>query len=65
MSELLTPSQIEAQAKEAGLSVVELCKKAGVAPSTFFRWRAATTSPTLDMYQKIVGALPERQTAAS
>jgi predicted transcriptional regulator len=53
MSDVLTPAEIEAKAKAAGLSIGDLCRSAGIALSTFYRWRAGETSPTLDVYQRL------------
>ncbi len=51
--------QIEARATQAGLSVTELCQKAGVARSTFTRWKAGTTSPTQRILKRLAQQLPE------
>ncbi len=56
MSQLLTPAEIEARAKDAGMSIVEVCRKAGIAPSTFYRWKAGETEPTLGVYQRLYDA---------
>lgn len=47
MSDLPTPDSIRADAADAGLSVSEMCVRARVAPSAYFRWRAGLSSPTL------------------
>jgi transcriptional regulator with XRE-family HTH domain len=64
-----TPSDIEAAAKKAGLSMAEVCRRAGVAQSTFNRWKNGTTQPTLGIYQRLCGAVaapcpPPTQAAA-
>ena len=51
--------QIEARAQQAGLSVTELCHKAGVARSTFTRWKAGTTSPTQRILKRLARELPD------
>lgn len=53
MSDLLTASDIEARAGLAGISMAEVCRRAGVAQSTFTRWKAGKTEPTLDIYRKL------------
>jgi transcriptional regulator with XRE-family HTH domain len=53
MGELLTPSEIEGLAAKAGKSIAQLCRDAGVAQSTFSRWKAGKTEPTLDVYRRI------------
>lgn len=56
MADLLTPSQIESRAKAAGLSVADACKRAGIALSTFYRWKAGKTVPSIDVYQRLSDA---------
>lgn len=57
MSHLLTPLEVEAKAKDAGLSIADVCKRAGIAQSTFSRWKAGKTAPTLTIYQRIEAVL--------
>jgi transcriptional regulator with XRE-family HTH domain len=64
MSALLTPDEIEARAKDAGLSLVELCDRAGIALSTFYRWRAGVTEPRLDVYRRLEAASEPAKIAA-
>jgi transcriptional regulator with XRE-family HTH domain len=64
MTGLLTPAQIEARAKEAGLSLVELCERAGIALSTFYRWRSGDTEPRLDVYRRLEAASAPPKVAA-
>lgn len=54
MHELLSPGDIEARARLAGLSLAELCRRAGIAQSTFTRWKAGTTEPTLSVYRRLL-----------
>ena len=53
MGDLLTPSDIEALAAEAGKSIAQVCRDAGIAQSTFSRWKRGTTEPTLDVYRRL------------
>jgi transcriptional regulator with XRE-family HTH domain len=57
MDELLTPADIERLAGEAGLTLKEVCARAGIAQSTFSRWRAGKTAPSIDVYQRLLAAL--------
>lgn len=57
MSDLLTPSDIEAKAKEAGLSMKQVCARADIAQSTFWRWKNGMTEPTLDVYRRLRDAI--------
>lgn len=64
MTDLLTPSDIKRLAGERGLTLAAVCAKAGIATSTFTRWQAGHTEPTLTVYRRIVAAVsdapPER-----
>lgn len=63
MDELLSPSDVERLAAEAGLSVKDICVRARIAHTTFYRWKAGKTRPTLDVYERIRDVL--RQAAAA
>lgn len=65
MSELLTPIDLEKRAAAAGLSTAEMCKRAGVAVSTFTRWKGGKTQPTLDVYRRLRDATAQRAPAPS
>jgi hypothetical protein len=66
MSHLLSPQEIEAKAKEAGLSMAMLCDRAGINLSTFYRWKAGTTSPSVAVYQRLCEAMePPRSSPGS
>ena len=56
MTELLTPADIESRAKDAGLTMPEVCKRAGIAVSTFWRWKSGKTNPSIDVYQRLEAA---------
>lgn len=53
MNELLSPAEIERMAAEVGLTVAKLCERAGIAHSTFTRWRKGDTEPTLEVYRRL------------
>ncbi len=59
-------SLIEARAFAARTPIYKVCQKAGVAPSTFSRWRAKAVIPLGDTIDKMLGALDaiERERAA-
>jgi predicted transcriptional regulator len=65
MHDLLSPQEIEARAAEAGRTMTEVCRTAGVAPSTFTRWKAGQTEPTLGVYRKLVSAVAPKAEAAA
>lgn len=54
MAELLTPQDMERLAADAGKSMAEVCRSAGVAPSTFWRWKSGKTAPNLTVYQRLL-----------
>lgn len=54
MPDLLTAADIEARARAAGLSMPEVCKRADIAVSTFWRWKAGKTEPGIGVYQRLV-----------
>lgn len=64
MSDLPTPSQIEARAKSVGLTIPEICRKAEIAPSTFWRWKNGKTSPSLAVCQRLLEATETEASAA-
>lgn len=59
MDGLLSPADIERMAAEAGITVPELCRRAGIAHTTFYRWKRDETQPTLRIYERIRKALRE------
>ena len=48
---------LEAQAREAGKSISEVCREAGVARSTFTRWKSGSHEPNIRTLQKISDVL--------
>jgi len=58
MDELLSAADVERLAGEAGLSIKDVCARAGIAHTTFYRWKSGKTEPTLDVYRRILDALP-------
>lgn len=53
----ITPELIEAQAKAVGVSINQLCRRAGVARSIFTRWKAGITSPSVENVNRLIAAL--------
>lgn len=66
MDELLTPSDIEQLAVKAGIPMREVCQRASIAQTTWYRWKSGDTEPTLGVYRRIVAAVtsPDPQAAA-
>lgn len=65
MEELLSPDDVERLAAEAGLSLKDVFDRAGIARTTFYRWKTGKNEPTLRVYRRIRDALrPNPQTAA-
>jgi transcriptional regulator with XRE-family HTH domain len=65
MDELLTPQDVERLASERGLTIGQVCQQAGIAHSTFTRWRRGDTEPTLDVYRRIRAVVLTPPAAAS
>lgn len=57
MQYLPSPSDIEREARERGIAIGALCRRAQVARSTFTRWKAGETSPTLAIVERLILAL--------
>lgn len=63
MDKLPTAEDIEARAKAASLSIAELCRQAGVAQSTFHRWRGEKTSPSVETVQRMLDVVAAQERA--
>ena len=66
------PTQLDAlfvRAKDNGIAMAEICRRANVDPTTPSRWRRGLNGATLDRLQKLEGALDaiigERSQAAA
>ena len=53
MNALEMVKNLEARARAVGLGTNALCKLAGIYPSTFNRWKAGDTSPTMGKIAKV------------
>ena len=62
MRDLPTASEIEAEAKSAGLSITALCEKAGVHPSTFHKWKSEQHHPKINVVQRFLNAIKSVRT---
>lgn len=54
MAELLTPTDIKRLAAKRGLTLASVCSQAGIAVSTFSRWQAGKTEPSIAVYRRLV-----------
>ena len=61
MDDLLSPQDVERIAAQAGLPLGELFKRAGIAHTTFYRWKNGETLPTMRVYERIRNALREAE----
>jgi transcriptional regulator with XRE-family HTH domain len=59
MADLLSPADIERLARAKGMTLRDICAAAGIAYSTFGRWKRGETSPTLDVYRRLVAAVSD------
>lgn len=56
----LTPEQVEARARDVGLSMAEVCRRANVNPATWQRWKHGFSrggDTTLGTYWSLVNAI--------
>lgn len=58
-------TEIEHSASAAGLSIAEVCRRAGVANSTFTRWKAGVTSPNYRSIESIRSAIRDAMNGAN
>ncbi|WP_407646346.1 helix-turn-helix domain-containing protein [Gluconobacter vitians] len=57
MNNLPTPQQIEQSAADKGMTMREVCSLSGMARSTFQRWKAGKTSPTVATVNRMMDAI--------
>lgn len=57
MDRIVSAAEIEERARLRGLSMMQVTRRAGIAHSTWTRWRAAKSRPTLAVYERILAAL--------
>lgn len=55
----MSPSEMEKQAREAGLTLKELLVRASISHTTFYRWRTGRTQPQMRLYRRISEVLRE------
>ncbi|QPL39351.1 hypothetical protein IT881_15025 [Erythrobacter sp. A30-3] len=50
-------AEIEREAQRVGISIASLCKRHGIHPSTFWRWKltASNPKPTAASYNDVIG----------
>lgn len=53
MADLLSADEIERMARERGMTIPDLCRAAGIAHTTFYRWRTGTHELTLGVYRRL------------
>lgn len=56
---IISHTDIESRAKQAGISMRVLCQRAGIAESTMVRWKYKRLSPRLIVVEKIINALTD------
>jgi transcriptional regulator with XRE-family HTH domain len=57
MDSVLSPQGMEQRARDAGLSMVEVCNRAKIAHSTWSRWKRGRTTPLLAVYQRLIAVI--------
>lgn len=56
MKTTTTFEKVQEMARKAGISIAELCRRAGVSRGTLTRWEKGQTSPTFRIWEKLEGA---------
>lgn len=54
---VLTAKDFESRAKEVGLSIAELCRRAKVAQSSFHRWKTGDYGISIGTYSNLLDVL--------
>ena len=65
MDSISLVEKLEARAKAVGLSLNEVCRQAGVARSTFTRWKSGDHTPTIRVLQKMDAVVSEQEAAVT
>jgi transcriptional regulator with XRE-family HTH domain len=63
MNALLQPEEIERLAQEAGMNASQLCMRANVARTTFWRWKKRKLTPSIAVYRRLIDALDQVEVA--
>ena len=63
MDDFLSPQDVARIAKERGLSIAEVCRRAKIAPSTYHRWAGGKSGLTVTVYRKIRDVLAAAKAA--
>jgi transcriptional regulator with XRE-family HTH domain len=53
---MMTLKQIEDSASKAGITMRELCQRAGIAYTTYWRWSSGKSEPKLSKLEKLIQA---------
>ena len=54
MQHVLTPDEIEKRAERLGVSMAVACERAGIALSTFYRWKTGATEANARRLSEVV-----------
>src|SRR6185312_12836186 len=57
MNDFLTAVELERRARPAGLTIKEMCSRAGVHPASFTRWKAGLNEPNMARYKRMVSVV--------
>jgi transcriptional regulator with XRE-family HTH domain len=56
-TDLVTPQRLQDWAHSCGLRMNDICREAGIARSTWWRWKTERNGMTLAVYIRLVDAL--------
>ena len=55
--EILSPADMQEAARSMGMSMSKVCQQAGIAHTTYHRWRRGKHQLRLDIYKRLRDAL--------
>ena len=61
MNKIYTPDELIALGTAQGMTTGDICRKAGVADSIFYRWRRGESEPNLASYRALVAVVVEEK----
>lgn len=61
MDTLTLIREAEERARSAGLSIAELCRRAGIFQSTWTRWKSGATQPNFKSWNAVIRALEDAE----
>ena len=57
--DMMKPAEIEAKARAMGLSINEMCRRAGVTAGVFHTWKRGAHEPNMKSYKALVAVVEQ------